>query len=250
MSCATNCNAAAVSRNYIYNTSWDLRHRTGWNGLYGIHGSQHSEPFNSTFHTQVGYGFSILNSYSVLSGPGTIDWIGDIGVKVCKTGCHSTGRAMDLTAVRLGSTVYDMNVIWRSSESLANRRKYLAIWAALRRDCTTVLTAQYNTEHHNHIHVDIDDDTTPPPIRTSALSDTKLIQHTCNLINGASLTVDGAWGSLTSSAYASLLYKFKLQCKSPTTNYNDMRALVQLISRTAIANKTAGFYVATCTTPQ
>jgi hypothetical protein len=141
-------------------------------------------------------------------------------------------------------------VIWRSSESLANRRKYLAIWAALRRDCTTVLTAQYNTEHHNHIHVDIDDDTTPPPIRTSALSDTKLIQHTCNLINGASLTVDGAWGSLTSSAYASLLYKFKLQCKSPTTNYNDMRALVQLISRTAIANKTAGFYVATCTTPQ
>jgi len=135
---------------------------------------------------------------------------------------------------------------WRSSESLADRRKYLAIWAALRRDCTTVLTALYNSDHYNHIHVDIDDDTTPPPIRTSYPTDTKLIQHTCNLINGASLVVDGIWGSQTSAAYASLLYNLRLHCKSPTTNYNDMRALVQLICRTAIANKTAGYYVATC----
>lgn len=250
MVCVTNCSAATVSRNYIYNTSWDLRHRTGWNGLYGVHGGQHNENFNSTFHVQVGYGFAGLNGYSVSSGPGTIDWIGDVGVKVCKPGCHSTGRAMDVTAVRLGSTVYDLNVIWRSTQSLANRRKYLAIWAALRRDCTTVLTAQYNTAHENHIHVDIDDDTTPPPIRTNVPTDTKLIQHTCNLINGASLAVDGIWGSQTNAAYLSLLYNLKLHCTSPTTNYYDMRALVQLICRTAIANKTAGFYVGPCTGPQ
>jgi hypothetical protein len=37
---------------------------------------------------------------------------------------------------------------------------------------------------------------------------------------------------------------------SVATNCNEMRALVQLICRTAIANKTAGYCVATCTTPQ
>ena len=249
MACVTNCSASTISRNYVYNTSWDLRHRTGYNGNYGVHGGTHSENFNSTFHQQLGFAFAGLNGYATIYGPGTIDWIGDVGAKVCKTGCHSTGRALDITAVRLGSTVYDMNVIWRSTQSLANRRKYLAIWAALRRDCTTILTAYYNSAHHNHIHADIDSDTTPPVIRTYMQTDTKLVQHTCNLINGASLAVDGVWGSLTSAAYSSLLQNFKLHCKSPTTNYWDMRLFVEYICLTAMSNKSAGHYAYSCPGP-
>lgn len=246
MACVTNCSAATISRNYLFGTTWDIRHRTGFSGLNGVHGAQHSENFNSTFHNQLGLAFAGLNHWAVNYGPGTIDWIGDVGVQVCKAGCHSTGRAFDLTAIRLGATTYDMNVIWRADQSLANRRKYLAIWAAMRRDCTTVLTQLYNSDHNDHIHVDIDSDTTPPPIRTSATSDVKLIQHACNLLNGTALSVDGVWGTQTSNAYNSLLNNFRLSCYSPTTDYFHMRALVEMICQAAMANQNAGTYLGPC----
>lgn len=246
MTCATQCNAATVGRDFLFGASWGLRHRTGFSGQTGIHGPQHAERFNPTFHTQLGLAFAGLNHYAVFDGPGTIDWIGDVGAQVCKTGCHSTGRAFDLTAVKLGPNVYDMNVIWRPERTLADRRMYLAIAAAMRRDCTTVLTAAFNRDHENHMHIDIDDDVTPPPIRTGARTDTQLVQSACNLLNGAALRVDGSWGPSTAAAYTSLLATLGLGCTSPTTNYGHMRGFVELICRTAIADQPAGAFRGPC----
>ncbi|MEZ5406951.1 MAG: extensin family protein [Acidimicrobiales bacterium] len=246
MTCATDCAAPTITRNHLFGPNWGLRHRLGWSGQFGVHGAQHNESFNAAFHTQLGFAFAGLNHYAVNDGPGTIEWIGDVGAKVCKTGCHSTGRAFDLTAVKLGPNLYDMNVIWRSTQPREAQRKYLAIWAAMRRDCATVLTAAYNTDHHNHIHIDTDAGAQTPPLRTSARTDTMLVQTACNLLNGASLTVDGSWGNKTSAAYQALLGAFRLQCTSPTTNYNHLRGFVELICRTAMADQSAGAFVGPC----
>lgn len=90
MSCR---NTSPVIRNYVGLSSWDLRHRTGYSSGcgYGVHGGQHNEEFNSTFHTQCG---SWINYRHVYTPSGfLVDWVGDIGVTVCKSGYHGEGRA-------------------------------------------------------------------------------------------------------------------------------------------------------------
>jgi hypothetical protein len=247
MACSTNCSAPVVSRNYLFDESIPLKHRLRFKGLRGVHGGTHSERFNSTFHAQIGYAIGCLQYFSRRNGPGAVSWVGDVGAQVCKRGCHSTGRALDVTAIRFDDgTIVDANVNWRSSQSLRNRRLYLAAWAAFRRDCTTVLTYTYNAAHYNHFHVDIDDDTTPPPIRDYAKTDTTFVQTACNLLDSAGLAVDGIWGRKTSAAYSSLLDAFKMSCKNPKGNYWHMREFVQLICVHGISNSKAGEFSSTC----
>lgn len=218
MACTTNCNAATVSRNYIYKSAWDLRHRTGYVGLQGQHGGTHSEQFNSSFHSRLGLAVNGINAQSVAGGMGWIWWIGDIGVKVCKSGCHSSGNAMDFTAIRFSNTGVDMNRDWRSSRPLKKRRQYLGVWAGLRSWNSTVLTNTFNSAHWDHIHVDNGANSSVPPLRTNMGTDTKFVQTASNLLNGTNLAVDGSWGNATWTAFDNLLTKFNIECQSPTTN--------------------------------
>ncbi|MCP3882456.1 MAG: extensin family protein [Sulfitobacter sp.] len=183
-----------------------------------------------------------MNHFSTHWGPGSIEWIGDVGAKVCKTGCHSSGRAVDITAVRLGSTTVDTNQAWRGTTQ--QKRQYLAIWAAFRRDVGTVLTNAFNSDHQDHMHVD--NGATAPTIRTSAKTDTTLVQTACNLLNGASLSVDGVWGSGTEAAYQSLLVSLLLHCTNPKSSSSACQQFLELITKTAIANTTAGTYTGGC----
>lgn len=242
MACTTNCNAATISRNYIYKSSWDLRHRTGWSGLTGVHGGTHNENFNQTFHDRIGLSMSSINASSRSASLGRIRWIGDIGVKVCKTGCHSSGSAFDLTAIKFAQTKVDMNLDWRSSRPLNKRRQYLAIWAGLRSYNTVVLTNAFNAAHECHMHIDNAGLAGTAAIDTSLKSDTTLVQTASNLLNGTSLAVDGVWGSGTATAYSNLLSAFDMSCTSPTTNLWHMLSFTWLISKTAMANTTAGTY--------
>lgn len=245
MACLTDCHAPMITRDYLYRSSWDLRNRAGWSGQYGVHGSAAAaQRFNAAFHRQVGRAINTINTYAHYAGYGSIQWIGNVGAAVCKPGCHSSGRALDVTAMSFDSSSFDLNVAWRSSQSIAQQRGYLAIWAGLRIYCKTVLTNSYNSAHRDHIHIDNDGNggSAPPAIRTSARTDTTLIQTACKLLDGATLSVDGIWGPATTRAYDNLLDRLNMNCLSPKTNYWHARTLLILITRHGFASRSAGTY--------
>ncbi len=245
MSCR---NTSPIIRNYIGNTAWDLRYRNaytgGCGGGYGSHTGQTNFEFNSTFHASCGSWIDYVNTYS---GYPSIDWVGSVGVTVCKSGFHGEGRAFDLSQIRFSTGNYfDMNVEWREDCTTTRWiRAYLATAASLRRFCGTVLTAWYNTAHHDHIH--FDNGTAVLPIRTGSVTDASLIQASCKYLNNETgLVIDGDWGPATESAYGRLLTKLKMQCKSPKTNTADALLLLHLIARTGFPGQAAGFYVGPC----
>jgi hypothetical protein len=246
MSCRNCC---PVIRNYIGNTAWDLHHRTAYDSgcQSGIHGGTHSEEFNSTFHSISGNWITNLNSYASSVGGFTVDWVGDVGVTVCKSGYHGEGRAFDLTQLRFSDGSFiDMNWAWRTSgcATTVTRRQYLAVVTTLRRYVGTVLTGWYNTDHANHIH--FDNGIALPPIRTSVRTDTTLVQAICNYMNGESLAIDGIWGPLTDGAYGRLLSTLRMQCRNPTGNTGDMALFCELIAKAGITGQPAGTFVGPC----
>ena len=243
MSCRNCC---PITRNYIGNTAWDLRYRNGYTGGcaggYGTHSGTTSFEFNSTFHGICGNWASYVNTYSGFS----VDWIGSVGVTVCKSGFHGEGRAFDLSQIRFTSGNYfDMNVEWREScTSLRWIRAYVATAASLRRYCGTVITAWYNTDHHNHIH--FDNGVAVQPIRPSWRTDTTLVQAACKYMNGESLTIDGDWGPITEAAYGRLRTKLRMGCRNPKTSTADALLFLHLLANAGFKGQAAGYYVGPC----
>lgn len=229
-----------VTRNYLYDTAHDLRHRTAYNSdLTGVHGGQHNEEFNSTFFTRCG---EVVRQLEIRTGK-TIDWIGDIGVGVCKDGYHGSARAFDLSQIRFADgTLIDTNAHWRGTAT--QKRQYIGLAAQCRLVVGTVLTAWYNGDHQNHIH--FDNGTAFVPIRESAESDTGLIQATCNILNGEALTIDKDWGPLTEAAYNRLRAKLKVQCLNPKGNAADATLFLGLIAQTGLNGQVAGTYLGPC----
>ena len=124
--------------------------------------------------------------------------------------------------------------------SLKDQRLYLALWASLRRFFGTVLTADYNSAHRDHIH--FDNRLPVSTISKSKQSDTVLIQRSCRLLLDKNIAVDGDWGGQTSAAYAELLRGLNMQCRDPLGVHRDMLDLLYFIIRTSVANTTAGRY--------
>ena len=83
---------------------------------------------------------------------------GEDGAGACRSWHHS-GRAFDLARIELTgrrflSCRYDL---WQTLTGAALRRaqrEYWAIAASLHRRFAYVVTYPYNTDHHNHIHID------------------------------------------------------------------------------------------------
>ncbi len=253
MACSTSCSSSTIGRDYVWDWSWELRQRNGWNGIWGVHGTaRDSESFNQQFHGQLSLAMAGINHYSHFYGGGGVDWVGNVGVQGCTGGCHNSGMAMDLTAVRFSGPmgVVDSNVHWRQNQSLANQRRYLGIWAGLRRDCSTVLSWAHNSDHHCHFHVDSNGVGQPPPLRQWSSTDRKLIRNAAVLLNGSSISqTTNSWPT---AQYNGLLAAFGFNCAnlSPTTNYWHMALLMDYIMMHCFANKSAGFYkFATCGGP-
>lgn len=227
---------SAITRNYLHSTAWDLRGRTGYSGQVGIHGGQHSLHFNSTFWGQCSEIMRILNIRVSVSNK-SIDFIGDIGAGFCKTGYHGSARALDISQVRFTNGTYiDTNYSWRGTTT--HRRWYVGLAAQCRLEMGTVLTAWYNAEHQNHIH--IDNGSGFVPVKTTWRSDTVLIQAACNYLNGESLGIDGVWGSGTEAAYKRLLGKYGLSTANPKTNAYDAGQLLGGIAQNGLNGQLAG----------
>ena len=243
------CNNATITKKYIKYWRMDIRHRTGWNGMWGVHGGRHEEEFNSHFwneHMNESFRYLDWAAYTFNNGD-RIDWIGDIGATNCKPdSCHRSGNALDVTAIKMTSGTYaDMNVDWRSWRPLKNRRLYLAVWAALRIENITVIAYEYNAAHENHIHVDWGGVANHVILRKNK-TDTALIQSACNWLNGESLVVDGAWGPNTSAAYNRLLNAFNLDCENPFGNQWSSMRFMRFIAMHGIANRSAGWWQGLC----
>jgi hypothetical protein len=73
-----------------------------------------------------------------------------------------------------------------------------------------------------------------------------LVQAACNLLNGESLDIDGAWGPLTTAAYERLLDAFNLGCKDPLTSTTDAKQFLSFIVRHGTANEAAGYWTGGC----
>ena len=247
MTCITDCDAPTVPRDYLYSPSRELRHRYAKNSTdhYNIHRSYaNSIDFNAGFHTLVGNAVLTVGHYAAAAGHGTLQWIGHDGAQVCKSLCHSTGRALDITALEFSNTSFDMYNAWRDNQPLAQQRGYLAVWAGLRIYCTTVLTHTFDTFHRDHIHVDSDSNGVgaPPAIRDYMETDSALVQTACNLLNEANLVIDNSWGPLTTQAYNNLLDAFDMNCLDPKANYWHAQVFLGLIARHGFESASAGEY--------
>ena len=241
MSCR---NTDPIRRTWIGRTSWELRHRTAFNDCdAGRHTGRHAEEFNRRFHTICGNWIRNFNSVANSATGFRVNWIGDVGVTVCKAGTHGQGRAFDLTHIRSTRDGFfvDMNTDWNPNHpcrGVRQTRRYIAVAASLRRYVGTVLTGWYNDDHKNHIHFDTG--TPVLPIRRDARTDTTLIQAACRYMNGADIAIDGQWGPATERAFRQLRRALHMQCRSPRSSVADARLFLQLIARNGMAGMAAG----------
>lgn len=243
------CGFTTVPRDHIGNVNWELRHRTSFDACgRGVHTGRHSEQFNLTFWNRCGAWITYINTWAPASFRG-VDWVGDIGVAVCKPGFHGQGRAFDLSQIRFtGGQLIDMDADWnlaRSCASVTTLRRYIGVAASLRRQVGTVLTTWYNADHQNHIH--FDNGVAVGPIQRTLRTDTTLVQATCRHLSGETgVAIDGDWGPITEAAYLRLLTKLRMNCRSPRGNTADALLLLHLIARTGLNGTTAGAFTGPC----
>lgn len=253
------CSGSTVSRNYLYQSSWELRHRIGWTSRspqIGVHSGRHSESFHSNCHQQAGRVARDMNrlgtSYPPSSSDWSLTWVGDIGVRVCKPGWHRYGLAVDLTRFSFGEGRFvDTNRHWRDSR-IRLRRRYLAVIASARKHFGTVLHGHNDPDgsHINHIHVDRGRHAVS--LNKNNRTDTIIVQWAArDIAEYSSMAIDGIWGPQTQSGYDRLMSRFKLRVAyggcynfNPLSTPAHQRVLMDFIGRTAFANKVAGYYTA------
>ena len=129
------------------------------------------------------------------------------GVLVAKPGFHGLGRAFDHDAwefehVRIRPIARD-----HVSPSRAKRQRYWALAALMRSRSAFVLHGHFNAAHEDHIH---QDNGGPRPFTTGSEATVKLVQAVCNHIYGASLAIDGAFGSKSQAAVTAAMQRVNL----------------------------------------
>lgn len=168
------------------------------------------------------------------AGYGNVRFLVSAGFYVNKPGQHGAGTAMDLDFVKWSSgkssSPLDKHHV---ANSLALRRRYLAVDATLRRRFCYVLDGWY-PDHHDHFHADFAD--LPTLLNKGSESATNFVQACGNRFMGAGLAIDGAWGPNTQRAYARMLNKLDVN-GDPTGSVEVYRTLLGRIARHGLRNK-------------
>lgn len=237
---------ATAQRQWIGQTYWELFHRQA-NYSHAQHTGSSYEHFDPGFLDRCDYWARNLDWYTrnYTYHWHTINWFGEVGVEVCKSGQHGYGRAFDLTYLTYDDGHWsDMNSSWHLNT--LHIRRYIGIVCSIRRYFSTALTAWYNTAHQNHIHFGWDNGSGVPALRTSWKSDTTLIQATANYLNGESIAIDGAWGPITEGAYGRILNALNMNCYNPKSYSSHYKVLLANIMKHAFDNVSLGKYKASC----
>lgn len=243
-----------IERDYIGDRSWGLHERFDFDTEgRGIHAARDHETFRQGFWEKCDSWARSVNVYTTMFRPAgepekEVAWWGHVGVvghcEKTTFSWHQEGRAFDLTKVLFTDDSYiDMNWSWRQGQR--GNRRYLGIAAHCRMNFGTVLTRWYNTLHHNHIHFDNGIDVTPIRDEKSE-SDATLVQAACNVLNGESIAIDGAWGSQTEAAFNRLLGAFDMACLQPKRDLAHALLFLSYITRHGLADRSAGYYKYGC----
>ena len=121
------------------------------------------------------------------------------------TEAHNNGRGFDLSRIYTGSTRrfiarHDIWKNWSGSDLTRARRHYWATSASAHYHFRNVLTYLYNADHDNHIHIDnLVSGTSNSSFDSSSRAQVLHVQASCRYVWGLPTTVDGIWGSQTSS---------------------------------------------------
>lgn len=250
------CSRPSGQWNWVGNSNWNLRFRTGYQGdntaenpALGSHPNVTTLPFHSTFRELCNGWASFLNGAMVDAVGEKLDWVGSAGTFACVSGQHGSGSAFDLTRINgEGNILIDMNRHWRSGQSQANRKRYLGVIASCRMYFRVVLNGWHDTDgtHDNHIHVDNAGSGGRIALRNSPnnRTDTTIVQVAARLLGiNSSIDVDRIWGPVTNQAFQDLRSAFGMSnLPSPIGHTLSTSRFLQLIVRTALANGRAGDY--------
>jgi hypothetical protein len=213
--------AALVSRNNINGTAL----------YYEVSRARTSFTFNDTFYSQLVTWRNNIHDEVPDSWGGFPSRVYSYGVYVNKPGMHGSGRAIDIASVYFttsgGSLVkrfdcrYDQ---WRNSSNVAAiRRRYWALSASLHHRFRHVLTYLYNSDHHNHIHVDneVYGRKENALFNTGSTAQVQHVQACTRYVWGYSTAIDGIWGSQTRTHSTNVLRRYGVSSGTIlSSNYN------------------------------
>lgn len=180
--------------------------------VYDISGEPTRFRFDAAFHDQLG---RWLTDYRKLTGEPVPEEIRSFGAWTDGSGAcdswHNAGRAFDLARLVTGDEVrvscrYDL---WRSytgSQLDRFRTRYWRLAATLHLHFAYVLTYLYNTDHHNHIHVD--NGRSGAELSTFSRRSTSQVQAVQGMLNHVwdePVPITGDWDDATSDATRSVL---------------------------------------------
>ena len=136
------------------------RRLNGARFIYDISGEAQPFRFEPTFFGQLGGWLTDYLELSQLPEPDTISTFGSWldGEPDCDS-WHDAGRAFDLSRLITDGRVqvscrYDVWKHYRGARLRRFRTSYWGLAASLHLHFASVLTYLYNTDHHNHIHID------------------------------------------------------------------------------------------------
>jgi hypothetical protein len=177
--------------------------------------ARNSFTFENNFYNQLVRWTDGLSNLIPASWGGLPTRIYSYGAYVNKPGMHGLGRGFDIASVSF--TAPDGTFIkgfdcrydkWRNGNSVHLwRRRYWTLSASLHRSFRHVITYLYNTQHHNHIHVDNDiyGVYTNASFSTGSRTQVLHVQAVCRYVWGHATTIDGNWGSQTQSHSTAVL---------------------------------------------
>ncbi|MEU8226272.1 twin-arginine translocation signal domain-containing protein [Kribbella sp. NPDC048915] len=201
---------------------------TIWGEPTYYQGTRTSFHYNAGFHTQLANWLSFYFSRT----PITWQWplqLHLLGVHVDKPGMHQYGRAIDFERIVFtnGTTGGRFNGFdcryneWKSKTGSALevvRREYWAGVAGLNYHFKYVLHYLYNSEHHNHVHVDNEASGSGlSTFTTGTTSQVKFVQAALNYIWKIPTGIDGVWGPETDGNSAKVLQRVNYGGKLTTS---------------------------------
>lgn len=152
---------------------------------YGTRGRAHTFECTPGFLRKLEACFDELFRVSPL---GRAEIITSAGAQVNKPGFHGLGRAFDLDAL-----------FWPGRDFITLRfptdqKFYLGVEAVLRKHFGTVLNYLYNSDHHDHLHVD---DGSEVGFVRSSKARVLFVQAALTHVLGTPVDIDGAYGPET-----------------------------------------------------